>query len=241
MPYPAGDDLDRFPPIRYIPNNNYVETYLLPFVIGIAGPSCSGKTSIACGLAAILQPATIFSLDAYYRDLRHLTPQEREKVNFDHPDALDVRLLLRDLKCLRRGEGTQQPVYNFGSHLRQKRTRNIAPGDYVIVEGLLSLYWATLRRLLDARVFVGIPEVSCLERRKARDVRERGRKLASVTAQDVATVRPMAERFVLPQQGYAELVVDGTAPLADSIQKIAHHIQALAGLRAKVPSTIVAR
>jgi uridine kinase len=197
-----------------------------PFLLGVAGPSSSGKTALAARIAPALGHARIVSLDSYYRELRGLSLAERAQVNFDHPDALDWQLLSVHLSALASGAAFDEPVYSFAEHARMPATRRVEPGKVVILEGLFLLHWPEVRELLDCSVYVDTPLDICLARRLARDIAERGRSAESVCAQYEATVRPGAERFVLPTRRLAALVVSGTAPLEESarsvLQAIAH-------------------
>lgn len=181
-------------------------------MVGIAGPSCSGKTVLAGALARRLD-GLVVPLDAYYRDLAHLEPALRDARNFDHPDALDRELLTRQLRELAAGRPVEQPVYDFKSHSRQPSGRRAEPRGVVIVEGLFSLHFHEVRELLDLGVYVDLEDAPCLERRLARDTRERGRDAESVRDQYARTVRPMCRRFVEPTRDLAGLVVRGDLPL----------------------------
>src|ERR1041385_2286316 len=194
-----------------------------PFCIGIAGPSCSGKTSIAQRLASNLPgEVTVFGTDAYYLDLSHLPYEERCRVNFDHPDILESTLLAEHLASLRQGKSIRQPVYDFATHARvASRLETVEPRDFVIVEGLFTLYWPDVRSMFDVSVFVSAPDRSCLERRKNRHVRERGRTVESVVTKYEATVRPGNEQYILPSRAHADLVLDGEQPIEHSAQQIA--------------------
>ena len=188
-----------------------------PFLIGIAGPSGAGKSELSRVIAARLpQPCALISLDSYYRTLDHLSFEERVKCNFDHPDSLDWELIYADLDRIARGESIEEPVYLFDQHARAAETRHVDAEPFVIVEGLFTLYDERVRALLDVRIFVSAPDEVCLDRRLARDTVERGRTRESVLRQYAETVRPMAEKYVLPTERYADLVVSGLKPLDES-------------------------
>jgi uridine kinase len=199
----------------------------MPFCIGIAGPSCSGKTSIATRLKHILHgEVAAFGTDAYYLDLSHLSLAERAQVNFDDPDVLESSLLAEHLAALRRGQPIRQPVYDFATHSRvPSRYELVEARDFLIVEGLFTLHWPAVRELFDLRVFISAPDRTCLDRRKSRDVRERGRTLESILTQYDTTVRPGNQRFVLPSKTHADLVVSGEQPIERSAEEIAAFIQ----------------
>ncbi len=194
-------------------------------VLGIAGPSGSGKTALARVLCSHLpQPAVVVPMDAYYRDLRALDLAARARVNFDHPDALDRDLLLMHLERLAAGESVARPIYEFATHTRAPRTERVGPATFLIVEGLLVLYWEEVRRLLQTAVFVDLEDDLCLARRLARDTAERGRPAESVRAQYAETVRPMREQYVMPTRRFADLVVSGAEPLEASALRILVHL-----------------
>ena len=197
-----------------------------PYAIGIAGPSCSGKTVLAAQLAQAL-PGTVavVSLDAYYRDLSGLSSVQRAQTNFDAPDALDVDLLTRQMARLAQGDEVDSPVYDLKTHTRAARTERVAPGDFVIVEGLFALYWPAIRDLLATKVFVAADDALCLVRRERRDVRERGRAPDSVQAQYAETVRPMSERYVKPTRQHADVVVHGEQDVATSVAAVLEHVR----------------
>jgi uridine kinase len=187
-----------------------------PCLVGIAGPSCAGKTEIARRLADRLA-APILSLDCYYRDMAQLPLDERSRSNFDVPSALDEELLTRQLSQLARGEEVRIPVYDFTCHLRTEKVRPLRAAGWVIVEGLFTLHWREVRRLLGVKLFVAASDETCLRRRIERDVRERGRTVESVIEQYRATVGPMAGRYVLPTLRFADLVLDGEGSIEESL------------------------
>ena len=202
-------------------------------LIGIAGPSGAGKTYLATQLAAALN-ASVLSLDRYYRDFSHLPLEERARVNFDAPEALDDELMFVQVARLRNHETVQLPVYDFTKHARTPKTEVLHPTDVVIVEGLFTLYWPSLRQLMDTKVFVEGNDEVCLARRQARDVRERGRTPQSVIEQYVATVAPMVQLYVRPTIVYADVVVSGTEPIADAVARVlAHYERQIAGMKAR--------
>jgi uridine kinase len=196
------------------------ETYL----IGIAGPSGAGKTYLATHLATALH-ASVVALDRYYQDLSHLRLQERARTNFDAPEALDHELLVEQLASLRNNETVHLPVYDFATHTRTRRTEVLRPSSVVIVEGLFTLHWPSLRQLLGTKVFVDMNEEVCLTRRQARDVRERGRSPESVMEQYAGIVAPMAQRYVRPSIVYADVVVCGTESVAEGVSRILAHYE----------------
>ena len=195
------------------------------YLIGIAGPSCAGKGTLAANLVARLSAskpnaaeaetvrpnAAVLSLDSYYRPLDHLTLPERARYNFDTPHALDSDLLLEHMRQLRDGRSVECPVYDFAAHTRARQSIEFAPLPFIVIEGLFALYWEELRALLGTKVYVDLDEELGLERRIERDVRERGRTRESVLLQYRTTVAPMARRYVDPARAYADVLVSGNA------------------------------
>lgn len=195
------------------------------YMIGIAGPSCSGKTELARRLAGLLSASApaVISMDSYYRNLSALDPEERARCNFDVPEALDLGLLAQHLRILARGEGVDKPVYQFLTHTHAPQGERVEPGEFIIVEGLFALYWEEVRELLGTRVFIDVDDDVCLSRRLARDTRERGRSAESILAQYTETVRPMSERYILPTRRFADVVVSGEdAPEKAAAAVVAH-------------------
>jgi len=188
-----------------------------PHIVGLAGPSSSGKTQLAKRLAAALPGTAIVSLDSYYRSWNHLTLHEREKLNFDHPDALEWELLKVHLEAMAEGRAFEEPTYLFAHHTRGPETRLIEPSEFLIVEGLFVLYWPELRAILNTTVYVETDPEICYRRRLERDVAERGRTPEFVREQYERTVRPGAEQFVTPSKPYADIVVSGERPFEESV------------------------
>lgn len=176
-------------------------------IIGIAGGTGSGKTTLAHALAAALgdMPAVI-AQDWYYRDQRHLSREQRQRTNYDHPDAIETELLLADLDQLRVGVDIDAPQYDFTQHLRATETRRIEPCPIVIIEGLHVLSEAILRDMLELGVFLDVPADIRLIRRLKRDIAERGRSADGVIAQYLEQVRPMHEKYVAPSRKHADIV-----------------------------------
>src|SRR3954453_21441291 len=187
-----------------------------PHIIGIAGPSSSGKTELSRQLARQLPGTSIVSLDSYYRGMAEIPLEERKKVNFDDPDALDWELLHEHLQDIAASRPFDEPVYSFADYARAEHTKLIQPSEFIIVEGLFVLYWPELRGVLDTKVYVQTDAAVCFDRRLRRDVAERGRTPESVREQYERTVRPGAEWFVIPTMKHADIVVSGEEPLAAS-------------------------
>ncbi len=194
-----------------------------PYLIGIAGPSCAGKTELSRHLARLLS-AAILPLDCYYFDLSHLPLEQRARHNFDIPSALDHDLFLQHLQMLHRGEPAPRPVYDFATHSRTGRVEVVKPGRFIIVEGLFVLYWEDVRNTFATRVFVDLDDKTCLDRRILRDVKERGRTPESVILQFTETVRPMAEKYIRPTHAFADVVVCGDDPIDASVAAVMAHV-----------------
>ena len=198
-------------------------------MVGVVGGSGAGKTTLVRGLVDRLgSDASVLWFDEYYHDLVHLDPAERAVVNFDHPDSLDVDLLVAHMAALLAGRPAEVPVYDFSTHTRTGRTRLVQPGPVVVVDGILVLAFPAIRERLDVSVFVEAPAEVRLTRRLDRDVRERGRTPESVRAQFAATVAPMHEAFVSPCRAFADLVLDGQGDLSANLDLILDRLAAVA-------------
>jgi uridine kinase len=180
-----------------------------PLVIGIAGGSGSGKTTVAQEILQRVGPERIAYLphDAYYKDLSGLPPVQRAEVNFDHPNSLESELLVTHLEQLLAGENVQLPVYDFSTHTRTTQTILIAPRRVVMVEGILIFVDPELRKRFDVKIFVDTDSDIRLIRRLQRDITERGRTTESVIHQYLKTVRPMHLEFVEPSKRYADVII----------------------------------
>jgi len=198
-------------------------------LIGIAGGSGSGKTLVAKNIYADLGSDRVIRIchDSYYKDLSHLPPEERNKTNFDHPDAIDTDLLVEHLRCLLRGETIEQPVYNFVTHTRNEETLTIGPHSIIVLEGILIFENQALRELMDIKIYVETDPDIRLIRRLRRDILERGRSMESVINQYEQSVRPMHLQFVEPTKRYADIIVPEGGYNLVAIDLIKTKIQAL--------------
>ena len=181
-----------------------------PILIGIAGGSASGKSSIAQRLKreySLTNSVVIIRQDDYYKDQSHLTMEERVKTNYDHPLAFDNDLLIQHLNALMNGETIEKPTYDYTVHNRSEVTETIKPCDVIVLEGLFVLESESLRELLDMKIFVDTDADIRFIRRMVRDVKERGRSLDSVVSQYTTTVRVMHDLFIEPSKRYANLII----------------------------------
>jgi uridine kinase len=180
-----------------------------PIVIGVAGGTGSGKTTVANEILRRVGAAhvTYIPYDAYYRELGHLSPEERAGVNFDHPDSLETALLVEHLKALRAGQVVEAPIYDFTTHMRTQETRRVEPAPVILVEGILIFVEPELRALFDVKLYVDTDADVRFIRRLRRDVRERGRSVESVCEQYLTTVRPMHQEFVEPSKRHADVII----------------------------------
>ncbi|WP_234504112.1 MULTISPECIES: uridine kinase [Thermus] len=192
-----------------------------PFVIGIAGGTASGKTTLARSLAEALgERVALLPMDHYYRDLSHLPFPERLSLNYDHPEAFDLPLYLAHAQALLAGKSVERPTYDFKAYTRGGQTVRVAPAPVVILEGILVLHFAELRALMDLKVFVDADADERFIRRLERDVRERGRSLESVVAQYLEKVKPMHLAFVEPSKRHADVILPGGGQNAVALEML---------------------
>jgi uridine kinase len=179
-----------------------------PIIIGIAGGTASGKTTLAQKIqAAFPEQSVLISQDAYYKDISHLSLEEREQTNFDHPDALDFDLLKEHILELKQSRSIVSPLYDFNTHSRANSVKKVSPQKLIIVEGILLFTLSPIRDLFDIKIFVDTDDDVRLLRRIERDMQERNRSFSSVKNQYLATVKPMHDAFVGPSKQYADLIV----------------------------------
>lgn len=199
-----------------------------PLIIGIAGGSGSGKSTVARRVAESLGSASVafIDMDAYYRNMATLSFEQRRHVNWDHPNAFDLDLFVRHLQALAAGGAVEKPVYDFVTHARSTETVHVAPADVVVVDGILLFVDARVRALCDIKVFVDADADIRLVRRIRRDIRMRGRPLDEILEQYLSTVRPMHLEFVEPTKRYADVIVPRGGHNEVAIEMIAakiHH------------------
>ncbi len=202
-----------------------------PLVIGIAGGSGSGKTTVAQEILNRVGPDRIAFLqhDSYYKDLTGLPPTQRAEVNFDHPNSLETELLIEHVTSLRDGKAVEVPIYNFSTHSRTDRTFTVAPHRVILVEGILIFVDAPLRALFDIKIFVDTDADIRFIRRLERDLKERGRTTNSVIKQYQSTVRPMHLEFVEPSKRYADVIIPEGGFNTAALDMVAARIQTLLG------------
>jgi len=201
-----------------------------PVVIGVAGGTGSGKTTVVREIVRRLGPedVAVIQHDSYYRDRSAISPAERARVNYDHPDALETSLLVDHVRALREGNRVDVPVYDFSTHTRTTEVVPLVPRKVVIVEGILVLAEPALRDLMAMRVFVDTDADIRLIRRLRRDMRDRGRTLESVVDQYLETVRPMHLEFVEPSKRHAHIIVPEGGENDVAVEMLVARIQAIA-------------
>ncbi len=203
-----------------------------PLVIGIAGGTGSGKTTVARKIAESLPPdrAVVIQHDSYYLDRSHLSAEERALVNFDEPDALDNARLLADLVALKEGRAALCPQYDFASHTRLPEGRTVEPRPIVIVEGILLFAIVDLREAFDLRLFVDTDDDIRLLRRIRRDIEERHRDIGSIELQYRESVRPMHHLYVAPSRRHAHLIIPEGGENAPALDVIVGRLRHLLGV-----------
>ena len=195
-------------------------------ILGIAGGTGSGKTFIVDNLLSIYNSNNInvINLDSYYKDLSHMGYQDRVKQNFDHPDSIDIDLIISHLKQISDGNNIDIPIYDFSNHVRLETTKTISQSNVIIVEGIFALHYMQLRKLYTLNVFIETSEDIRFQRRLSRDTKERGRTIGSIKDQFESTVLPMHEKFIGPSKQFADLIIDGNNNIINIIRSIKEKI-----------------
>ena len=198
-------------------------------VVGIAGGTGSGKTTIVREILRVLGPqrVSVIEHDSYYRDQRDVPPEDRAGVNYDHPEALETALLVEHLLALRAGRSVDVPVYDFSNHVRCSETVVAHPNPVILVEGILVLAEPSVRALLDIGVFLDADSDLRLMRRLIRDTTERSRSMEAVLAQYEQRVRPMHHEFVEPSRAWAQLIIPGDGENRMAVNKLVSQIRSL--------------
>ena len=206
-------------------------------VIGIAGGSGSGKTTVQRRIMERFGTRRIALLDhdAYYRDLAHLAPEQRARFNFDHPDALESGLMVQHLDALLAGRAVEKPTYSFETHSRLDATETVEPRPVVLVDGILVLAEPELRERMDVKLYVDAPDDVRLMRRIERDLHERGRSIDSVLEQYRRTVRPMHLEFVEPSKRHADVIIPRGGRNQVAIDMVIARVQSLLNLDGTAP------
>lgn len=178
-------------------------------IIGIAGGTGSGKTTVVKRIAKALPPhcVAVVPLDSYYNDTTGLTPEERAAINFDHPDAFDWKLLTEHIRKLKNNEAIEQPTYSYIESNRQKETVHVEPKPVIIIEGIMALHYKKLRDMMDLKIFVDTDNDVRLIRNIRRDVVERGRTVDMVLNRYEKVLKPMHEQFIEPTKKFADLII----------------------------------
>ena len=198
-----------------------------PIIIGVAGGTASGKTTVSDAILERVGRDRIIYIqhDSYYRDLSHLPLEERVKLNFDHPDALETELLVAHLRQLQAGEPVEVPVYDFATYQRSAQTRRVELRRVILVEGLLIFVDKELREMMDIKLYVDTDADLRFIRRLQRDIQERGRTMESVIHQYLTTVRPMHLEFVEPSKRYADIIIPAGGFNTTAIEVIVARIE----------------
>lgn len=178
-------------------------------IIGIAGGTGLGKTTVVRKIAEALPPhhVVVVPLDSYYNDTSHMTEEERHAINFDHPDAFDWKLLIKQVNELRNGQAVEQPTYSYIKCNRLKETLHVEPKSVIIIEGIMTLLNKKLRDMMDLKIFVDTDSDERLIRNIQRDVLERGRTVDMVISRYLEVLKPMHEQFIEPTKKYADLII----------------------------------
>ena len=198
-------------------------------IIGIAGGTGSGKTTVVKKIVDALPNhfVSVVPLDSYYNDTTDKTPEERSQINFDHPDAFDWRLLIKQIGELKQGNSIEQPTYSYIISNRLKETVHVEPRPVIIVEGILTFVEPKLRELFDIKIFVDCEADVRILRRIIRDTSDRGRTVESVVNQYLTTVKPMHDQFIEPTKKYADIIVPEGGHNKVALEMINHRIHSL--------------
>ncbi|WP_443982682.1 uridine kinase [Xylanibacter rarus] len=198
-------------------------------IIGIAGGTGSGKTTVVRKIAEALPPhhVVVVPLDSYYNDTSHMTEEDRHAINFDHPDAFDWKLLIKQVNELRNGQAVEQPTYSYIKCNRLKETLHVEPKPVIIIEGIMTLLNKKLRDMMDLKIFVDTDSDERLIRNIQRDVLERGRTVDMVISRYLEVLKPMHEQFIEPTKKYADLIIPQGGENHKGINILCKYIESL--------------
>lgn len=196
-------------------------------IIALSGRSGSGKTTVVKKLIEILGEDNICSLhqDSYYMDQNHIPYEERERINYDHPDAIEIELFAKHLLMLSNGEIVDKPIYDFMTHTRKQERERVIPQKVILADGIHVLTDETIRRIVDFKIYIDAESDICFIKRLLRDTKERGRSFESVINQYLETVRPMQEKYVVPVKKYADFIITDDGSYQSSIEQLAEIIK----------------
>src|SRR5574344_480756 len=199
-------------------------------IIGIAGGTGSGKTTVVKRIVEALPPhyVAVVPLDSYYNDTSHMTEEERRAINFDHPDAFDWKLLVKHVEMLRKGIAVEQPTYSYLKCNREKETVHVEPKPVIIIEGIMTLLNKQLREMMDLKIFVDCDSDERLIRNIQRDTIDRGRTVSMVVDRYLKVLKPMHEQFIEPTKRYADLIIPQGGENAKGIGILCKYIEGLA-------------
>lgn len=198
-------------------------------IIGIAGGTGSGKTTVVKKIVEALPPhyVSVVPLDSYYNDTSHMTKEERHAINFDHPDAFDWKLLIKQVNQLRKGEAIEQPTYSYILCNRLSETVHVEPKPVIIIEGIMTLLNKKLRDMMDLKIFVDADSDERLIRNIQRDIVERGRDVKTVVDRYLDVLKPMHEQFIEPTKRYADIIIPQGGENKKGIEMVCKYIERL--------------
>lgn len=198
-------------------------------IIGIAGGTGSGKTTVVKKIVEALPPhyVSVVPLDSYYNDTSHMTEEERHAINFDHPDAFDWKLLIKQVNQLRKGEAIEQPTYSYILCNRLSETVHVEPTPVIIIEGIMTLLNKKLRDMMDLKIFVDADSDERLIRNIQRDIVERGRDVKAVVDRYLDVLKPMHEQFIEPTKRYADIIIPQGGENKKGIEMVCKYIERL--------------
>ena len=198
-------------------------------IIGIAGGTGSGKTTVVKKIVEALPPhyVSVVPLDSYYNDTSHMTEEERHAINFDHPDAFDWKLLIKQVNQLRKGEAIEQPTYSYILCNRLSETVHVEPKPVIIIEGIMTLLNKKLRDMMDLKIFVDADSDERLIRNIQRDIVERGRDVKAVVDRYLDVLKPMHEQFIEPTKRYADIIIPQGGENKKGIEMVCKYIERL--------------